>query len=96
MIAAQMREYTYTRLLNEFDDYGQPQRRENEGKVKMAINFANEQITANNLYSSASYVGFTLNKEVNESYIINYNGQKLKVTYAIPLGRYNQVFLARV
>ncbi len=94
MLATQMREYTYTRLTDEVDEYGQPQTIEAEGSVKIAINFASEQITANNLYSNASYVGFTLNKEVDESYIIQYGDKKLKVTYSIPLGRYNQLFMA--
>lgn len=94
MLATQMREYSYSRLIDEVDEYGQPQTIEAEGVVKMAINFATEQVTANNLYSGASYVGFTLNKEVNESYIIQYKDKKLKVTYSIPLGRYNQVFMA--
>lgn len=96
MLANQMREYTYTRLTDEIDEYGQPQTIEAEGVVKMAINFASEQVTANNLYSGASYVGFTLNKEVDESYIIQYGDKKLKVTHTVPLTRYNQVFLARI
>lgn len=96
MLATQMREYSYSRLIDEVDEYGQPQTIEAEGVVKMAINFANEQVTTNNLYSGASYVGFTLNKEVDETYIIQYKENKLKVTYANNLGRYNQVYLARL
>jgi hypothetical protein len=96
MLATQMREYSYSRLIDEVDEYGQPQTIEAEGVVKMAINFASEQVTANNLYSGASYVGFTLNKEVDETYIIQYKENKLKVTYANNLGRYNQVYLAKL
>lgn len=96
MINTKMRNYDYFMLSSELDEYGQPRTIQAEGVVKMSINFANEQITTNALYSGAQYVGLTLNKEVNENYIIQYGEDKLKVTYANPLGRYNQVFLARL
>jgi hypothetical protein len=63
----------------------------------MAINFANESIQENALYSGASYVGLTLNKNVESSYIIHYSDtEKLKVTYVNKFGKYTQVFLARI
>lgn len=95
MITTQMRNYNYYMITDKIDEYGQPQTIEAEGVVKMAINFANEQVTTNHLYSGATYVGLTLNKEIDESYIIQYGEEKLKVTYANKVGRYNQVFLAR-
>jgi hypothetical protein len=82
-------------ITDKIDDYGQPQTIEAEGVVKMAINFANEQITSNDLYSGAQYVGLTLNKEINDKYIIQYGEDLLKVTYANNMGRYNQVYLAK-
>lgn len=96
MIATQMRNYNYYMITNKIDEYGQPQTIEAEGVVKMAINFVNEQITENALYSSAEFIGLTLNKEVNDKYIIRYGNEKLKVIYSNPNGRYNQVFLTRI
>lgn len=96
MITSQMRSYNYYMITNKIDEYGQPQTIEAEGVVKMAINFVNEQITENALYSSAEFIGLTLNKEVNDKYIIRYGNEKLKVIYSNPNGRYNQVFLTRI
>lgn len=96
MINAKMRNYNYFMISSELDEYGQPRTVEAEGVVKMTINFVNEQITANNLYSGAQYVALTLNKDIDDRYIIQYGEDKLKVTYSNPLGRYNQVFLARI
>jgi hypothetical protein len=90
-----MRLYNYS-VLGALDSYGQPQAVEAEDKIKMSINFASEAVQENPLYSGAQYVGLTLNKNVNASYIIQYGTEKLKVTYTNPLGKYNQVFLARM
>lgn len=96
MINTQMRSYNYY-LLNEFDDYGQPAEVEAEDKIKMAINFANETIQENALYSGATYVGLTLNKNIDANYIIQYKDtENLKVTYVNKIGKYTQVFLARI
>lgn len=95
MINTQMRSYSYTKL-DGVDEYGQPAAVEAEDKIKMAINFANEAIQENALYSGASYVGLTLNKNVDSSYIINFGTEKLKVTYVNKFGKYAQVFLARI
>jgi hypothetical protein len=95
MINTQMRSYNYT-ILDGVDEYGQPAAVEAVDKIKMAINFANEAIQENALYSGATYVGLTLNKEINPSYIINFGTEKLKVTYVNKFGKYSQVFLARI
>lgn len=95
MINSQMREYNYS-ILDNHNDYGQPQETEAEDKIKMAINFASETISENPLYSGAQYIGLTLNKDINEKYIIQYGQEKLKVLYTNSQGRYTQVFMARV
>jgi hypothetical protein len=96
MINTQMRSYKYTKL-DGVDDYGQPATIEAEDKIKMSINFANEAIQENALYSGATYVGLTFNKNIDASYIIHYSDtEKLKVTYVNKFGKYSQVFLARV
>lgn len=96
MINTQMRNYNYTKISTVNDAYGQPQTIEKAGSVKMAINFVNETINENALYSGAQYTGLTLNKNVDATYIIQYGDEKLKVLYVNPKGKYRQVFMARV
>jgi hypothetical protein len=83
-------------ITNKIDEYGQPQTTETEGVVKMAINLLNEAVSTNALYSDANYIGLTLNKEINDNYIIQYGEERLKVTHSNRNGRYNQVFLTKI
>jgi hypothetical protein len=96
MISTQMRQYTYKKITDSLDDYGQPTVEEIEGTIKMAINFINETLQDNSLYSDAQYMGLTLNKNINDTYIINYEGESLKVLYVNKSGKYKQVFMSRV
>lgn len=96
MIRTQMRLYKYY-ILGRNNDYGQPVLYEDENNtINMAINFASEALQENPLYSGAQYVGLTFDKNINATYIIKYGNEKLKVLYANPLGRYTQVFMARM
>lgn len=95
MINSRMRFYNYSQLIAENDDYGQPKIIEVEDKVKMSINFASETLQENSLYSGAQYVGLTLNKDIDETCIIKYGDEELKVLYINPSGKYRQVFMAR-
>lgn len=96
MIAADMRLYDYSIFSSVEDDYGQSIEEEQEGKIKMAIYLVNETLNDNSLYSDAQYTGLTLDKNIDETYVINYDNSKLKVLYVSPQGRYKQVFLARM
>jgi hypothetical protein len=98
MIAANMRSYSYSCLdVEDIDDYGQPTEASAEGTIKMAIYLTNQNIdTANSLYSDAQYVGLTLNSAIDDTYIINYGDEKLKVLYTTPSGKYFQVFMSRI
>lgn len=96
MITTQMRKYTYKKITEIIDDYGQPTIEEVEGTIKIAINFINETISENSLYSDAQYIGLTLNKNIDSTYIINYEGESLKVLYINSTGKYKQVFMAKV
>lgn len=96
MVNTQMRKYSYSKVTEINDDYGQPTINEEAGVIKMAINFASEAIQENPLYSGAQYTGLTLNKSIDASYIIQYGEDKLKVTYVNKLGKYTQVFMARM
>ncbi len=96
MIAADMRLYDYSIFSSVEDDYGQSIEEVQEGKIKMAIYLVNETLNDNSLYSDAQYTGLTLDKNIDETYVINYDNSKLKVLYVSPQGRYKQVFLARM
>lgn len=96
MISNQMKNYNYY-TFEENNSYGQPNlSKDIKGNVKMAINLISEAISESSLYSGATFIGLTFDKKVDETYVIQYGEDKLKVIYANPLGRYNQVFLARM
>lgn len=94
MISAQMRKYNYY-TFGENNSYGQPALSEVIGTIKIAINFVTETINENSLYSGAQYTGLTLDA-IDATYVIQYGNEKLKVLYINPMGRYKQVFLARM
>lgn len=91
-----MRFYDYF-TLGEKDAYGQPQMPDADaiptGKVKISINTTSQSIQDNIRYKDASYLGLTLDANINDTYIIKYNGELLKVLYINPNGRFKQVFL---
>ena len=92
MINADMREYNYF-LYGALDPYGQPQLSEKpEGTVRMAINITSQSIQDNIRYKDCSYIGLT-HSLLDESFVIQYGNEKLKVLYVNPKGRLNQVFM---
>ena len=96
MINAQMRQYEYY-TYGEKDAYGQPQlSKEPKGKIKMAVNISSQSIQDNILYQNCSYIGLTNDAEVNDTYVIEYEKERLKVLYVNPMGRMKQVFLQRM
>lgn len=96
MINAQMREYDYFTYAKK-DAYGEPYlRTEPEGKIKIAINILSQTTQDNILYKNCSYVGLTHDAEVNDTYVIEYEKERLKVLYVNPMGRFKQVFLQRM
>ena len=95
MINTQMKNYSYF-ILNEADEYGQPQPIKADDTIKIAINFVTETLQENPLYSGAQYTGLTLNKNIDASYIIQYGEEKLKVLFVNKAGRYTQAFMARM
>ena len=93
MIAPNMREYDYF-LYTGIDEYGQSALDETvKGKVKMSINLTSQAIQDNILYKDCSYLGLTFDKSIDDTYVIKYGNDKLKVKYINPTGRYNQVFM---
>ena len=95
MINADMRLQNYF-TFGELDEYGQPQlSKEVQGSVKMAINISSQSIQDNINYKGCQYVGLT-NALLDDSYVIQYGDEKLKVLYVNPKGRLKQVFLAEL
>ena len=96
MINSDFRFYDYF-TFGAMDAYGQPTISEDvKGRVKMAIYPTSQSVQANVLYHNAQYVAFTYDKAVNDTYIIDYGGTKLKILYVSPGRRLQQVFLAKV
>lgn len=95
MINRAMRYYSYS-TLGELDSYGQPQESDNKGFIKMAVSLNSQTPQDNIKYKDTTYVGLTLDKNVNDSYIIHYNNEKLKVVYVNPCGRFKQVFMSEM
>ena len=93
MINADMRLYNYF-TLGEQDEYGQ-QVISNEpvGQVKMAINISSQAVQDNINYTGATYVGLT-HAKVDDTFVIEYGEERLKVLYVNNKGRLNQVFMA--
>lgn len=95
MINAQMKLYPYFTLCED-NGYGQQVvSEEPKGTIKMAINISTQSIQDNINYKNCSYIGLTLD-DVDDTYIIQFGLERLKVLYINPLGRYKQVFLAEL
>lgn len=93
MIARDMRFYDYY-LLKEKNNYGQPQLTETaQGKIKIDINIISQTIQDNVLYQGATYIGLTF-APIDDTHVIDYEGQRLKVLYVNPKGRLKQVFMS--
>lgn len=95
MINADMRFYDYY-ILNGKDAYGQPaMSNQPDGQIKIAINISSQSVQDNINYQGSQYVGLT-HAPVNDTYVIQYGTEKLKVLYVNPKGRLTQVFMARM
>lgn len=96
MINANMRLYDYF-TIGENDAYGQPTAsKEPIGKIKMAISISSQTVQDNILFQGCQYMGLTHDTGVNDTYVIQYGKERLKVLYVSPQGRLKQVFLTRM
>jgi hypothetical protein len=94
MINANMRSYNYS-IIEGKDNYGQAAASTViKGSVKMAITISSQSIQDNILYKNCAYVGLTLDNNIDDTYIIKYGKERLKVLYVNPMGRYKQVFMS--
>lgn len=89
-----MRTYEYATFIEELDEYGQ-QNIKFQGTIKIAIYTSSQSIQDNIRYKDATYIGLTQAK-VDDTFVINYNGELLKVLYVNPKGRYKQVFMKNI
>ena len=98
MINADMRLYNYF-TLGPKNAYGQATIPDKDavpaGQIKMAINISSQSIQDNINYTGCQYIGLT-RANVDDTYIIEYENERLKVLYVNPKGRLTQVFLARM
>lgn len=95
MINADMKFYNYF-TLGEQDEYGQQAiSKKPAGQVKMAINISSQSVQDNINYAGATYIGLT-HAKVDDTYVIEYGEERLKVLYVNDKGRLNQVFMARI
>lgn len=93
MINNDMRLYNYY-TFGDSDGYGQAALSADvKGQVKIAINIVSHGTVDNILYSECTYIGLTHDKNINDSYVIDYNGEKLKVLYINDKGRFKQIYL---
>ncbi|MBE6782970.1 MAG: hypothetical protein E7536_03045 [Ruminococcaceae bacterium] len=91
MINTEMKKYDYS-TFGDKDEYGQKQLSEVKGQIKMAIYTTSQGIQDNIRYKDATYVGLT-HAKVDDTYVINYGNERLKVLYVNTQGRYKQVFM---
>lgn len=95
MINNDMRTYTYYRYTGK-DAYGQPHLTETvQGTIKMAIYVTSQTVQDNINYKGANYIALTFGS-VDDSFVIQYGEEKLKVLYTHPKGRFKQVYLAKI
>lgn len=95
MLNTDMRHYDYF-TFGELNSYGQPQlSAEVQGQIKMAVNSISNSIADNLRYKDATYLGLT-QQNINDSFVIQYGEERLKVLYVVTKGRYKQVFLTNI
>lgn len=102
MINADMRNYDYYSY-GDLDEYGQPQliksesgQPEKQGFIKMAIYTSTQSVQDNTLYLNCQYVGITRDDRINDTFVVDYGGELLKVLYVGKQGRFKRVYLQKV
>ena len=96
MINADMRTYSYY-TLGELNEYGLEQiSTEPTGSIKMAIYTTSQTVNNTILYTGAQYIGLTQEAKVNDTYVIEYGAERLKVLYVQSKGKFKQVFMCKL
>lgn len=93
MINSRMTEYEYY-LLGEDNGYGQQTiSPDKQGTVQMSISSISQSVADDIRYSDSKYIGLTFDRNINDTYVIQYEQELLKVQYVNKDGRYTQVFM---
>lgn len=97
MINAVMRSYDYY-AYQEKDKYGQQNVSYETpvGQIKIAIYTTSQGVQDNIRYKDATYVGLTLASGIDDTCVIKYGDEMLKVLYVNTQGRFKQVFLKNI
>lgn len=95
MINTDMRTYTYF-TFGDDNGYGQPTvSKEPKGTIRMVINISSQSVQDNINYQNCNYVGLTMAK-LDDSYVIKYGDEMLKVLYVNPKGRYTVAYMTKL
>lgn len=95
MINTAMRTYNYSTFGAE-DAYGQVTKSDQvAGTIKMAISISSQAVQDNINFTNCNYIGLTM-AELNDSYVIHYGSEKLKVLYVNREGRFNQAYMQKL
>lgn len=95
MINSEMKYYNFY-LVGAKDEYGQETYTDEiMGAVKIAIYETSKSIQDDIRYKDATYIGLT-HAVLDDTYIIQYGEEKLKVLYVYPKGRLKQVFMKAI
>ena len=91
MINANMKYYDFF-TLDGIDEYGQPALSKKKGSIKMSITVNTLNVADNMHFKDYTYIGLT-HSALDDSYVIKYGDELLKVLYVNTQGRLNQVYL---
>lgn len=95
MINPSMRFYDYFQYEPD-NGYGQPTLGSKpKGKIKMSVSITSQSIQDNINYQGCQYVGLT-HAKVDDTYVVKFGNELLKVLYVNSMGRLNQVFMAKI
>lgn len=95
-INSRMKSYNYY-LYGEYNDYGEKVLSDKpNGVIEIDITLRQQNTKESILYEGATYIGLTKDNQIDSSYIVDYNGQRLKVLYVNPFGRFYQVFFEQL
>jgi hypothetical protein len=96
MINTEKRDYNFYQYEYE-NNYGQAQLSDKvKGQIKMAIYSTNQSTQDNIRYKDATYVGITHNRDIDDTFVIQYGEEKLKVLYANKQGRSVIAFMKNI
>lgn len=98
MINPSIKSYPCWSYSNSINEYGQRELSEINAEVHMSISVITQSVSESPLYSTAEYIGIINESSdhsyVDDSYVIEYEGKKLKVLYVTPSnGRFKTAYM---